>query len=96
MDSADGNNVAEFTFETSIASSPAVVGAQIVVADENGVLSIIDSSTQQTQQLFDLEEIVRAPLTAAGDVVYVHSQSNETIYALNAATGAQLWQYKGQ
>ncbi len=96
MDSADGSDVAEFTFETSIASSPAVVANRIVVADENGVLSIIDLSTQQTQQLFDLETTVRAPLTAAGDVVYVHSQSNETIYALNATTGTQLWQYKVQ
>ncbi len=93
MDSTDGSDVAEFTFATSIASSPAAAAGQIIVADENGVVSGIETSTNQTRQLFDLKKTVRAPLTAAGDVVYVHSQSNETIYALNVATGAQIWQY---
>ena len=36
---------------------------------------------------------VARPATVAGDVVYLNSDGDETVYAFDTATGDQLWSY---
>jgi eukaryotic-like serine/threonine-protein kinase len=96
LDGSTGNKISEFDLSGSMASSPALAGDQIVVATESGIVSAIGTVTQQVRQLSDVANTLRAPVTSSGEVVYLHSQTNETVYALNAVTGTALWQYRVQ
>ncbi len=94
LDSATGSKVSEFTLVSSTASNPAVAGDQVVVATESGVVSAIGTANQQIREVIDLKTTLRAPIASFGEVVYLHSQTNETVFALNAVTGARVWEYR--
>ena len=96
LESVDGTKVGEFASVAPVASAPTAADGLVVFADENGALSVIDTASQQVSPLIDLKTTVRASLSAADAIVFVHSQTNETVYALNAVTKAQLWQYTVQ
>lgn len=96
LDSSTGNQVSALDVGGSMASSPGAVADRVVVATEAGKVNTIATSSQQVQQISDLQTTIRAPITSAGDVVYLHSQTNETVYALNAVAGTALWQYRVQ
>jgi eukaryotic-like serine/threonine-protein kinase len=96
LDRATGNQLSALDLGSSIASSPAQASDQVVVATEAGKVSTIGTASQQVRQISDLQTTVRAPITSAGEVVYLHSQTNETVYALNAVAGTALWQYRVQ
>jgi outer membrane protein assembly factor BamB len=96
VDSASGGKVTEFSLAAPVAAGLAAVNGQVIVAAETGGVYVIDTPTQQMRDLIDLDTTVRAPLSASGEVVFIHSQANETVYALNAVTRTQLWLYKVQ
>ncbi len=96
LNASTGDKISELDIDGSLASSPAVANDQIVVATESGVVSSISAVNQQVRQISDLQTTIRAPITAAGDIVYLHSQTNETVYALNPVAGTALWQYRVQ
>jgi eukaryotic-like serine/threonine-protein kinase len=96
LKSSDGQQVGVLDLGKSIASSPALADDQVVVATEAGIVSTVDKASQQVRQIADLQTTIRAPITANGEVIYLHSQTNETIYALNAVAGTALWQYRVQ
>jgi len=73
-----------------LGSSPVLVDDSIIIVSEDGkVYSIKDN---QKKELKDLEAKVYSPLCASNGVVYVHTQEDEALYALNAQTGAEVWQ----
>jgi len=75
---------------SSVSSSPVLVDDSIIIVSEEGkVYSIKDN---QKKELKDLETKVYSPLCASNGVVYVHTQEDEALYALNAQTGAEVWQ----
>ncbi|AKG53627.1 cell surface protein [Dehalogenimonas sp. WBC-2] len=92
----DGTKLKQYDMAASVSSSPVVVNGEIVVATQGGLISIIDPISGLVRKLADLEVTVRAPLAASGNIIYVHSQTNEAIYALDTTSGAQLWLYKAQ
>ena len=96
LNGSTGNQISALDLGGSIASSPAQASDQIVVSTEIGVVSAIGTSSQQIKQISDLQTTIRAPITSSGEVVYLHSQTNETVYALNAVAGTALWQYRVQ
>jgi outer membrane protein assembly factor BamB len=94
MDAASGAETAVLDLGDSIASTPVIVGARVVVVTEGGAVSAIDAASRQVREVANLETTMRASLSAAGDIVYLHSQNNETVFALNAVTGARLWEFR--
>ncbi|GAI90277.1 unnamed protein product, partial [marine sediment metagenome] len=53
----------------------------------------LDTASNQVKPLADVGEKIDAPLCASNGVVYVHTQEHETLYALNAQTGVELWSF---
>ncbi|MGI2335292.1 MAG: PQQ-binding-like beta-propeller repeat protein [Dehalogenimonas sp.] len=96
IDLASGSLNNKYEMTAPISSTPIINGSNIVVAAQDGVISLIETSTGQVSVLAELNTTVRAPLASQGDIVFVHSQTNETIYALNGVTGAQIWLHSVQ
>lgn len=74
-----------------VSSSPVLVDGSIIIASGEGRIYSLDTANNQVKPLADVREKVNAPLWASNGVVYVHAQEQETLYALNAQTGAELW-----
>ena len=74
-----------------VSSSPVLVDGSIIIASGEGRIYSLDTANNQIKPLADVRETVDAPLWASDGVVYVHAQEHETLYALNAQTGTELW-----
>jgi outer membrane protein assembly factor BamB len=77
--------------ESPISSSPVLVDDAVIIASEEGKVYSLDTGTNQTRLLANVEEEIQAPLYASEGVVYLHTQESETLYALNVQTGVTLW-----
>ncbi len=99
VNAATGEKIAESDLGAPVSSSPVTIGSLVIVVTENGVVYSIDTGNNQARVITALkttggkDEVVEAPLCAAGGVVYVHTQtqSNEAVYAINPETGQTLW-----
>jgi len=74
-----------------VSSSPVLVDGSIIIASGEGRVYSLDTANNQVKPLADVKEKIDAPLWASNGVVYIHTQEHETLYALNAQTGAELW-----
>ncbi len=83
--------VAAIDMGSPISSSPVVIGNSVIVATEEGKIYAINSETNVEKQLIDLEEKINASLCASGEIVYIHTQEPESLYALDAVTGVSKW-----
>jgi len=72
-----------------VSSSPVLIDGSIVIVSEGGEVYSINNN--QKRELRNLEEKVNAPLCAGNGAVYVHAQEKDTLYKLDAQTGAELW-----
>jgi outer membrane protein assembly factor BamB len=93
---ASGSLEANYEFTAPLSAAPVLINGKLVIAAQDGTVSLLDIGSGQITRITDLGTTVRAPLAVSGDVVFVHSQTNETIYALNTATGSQIWFYDVQ
>ncbi len=75
-----------------ISSSPVLVDSSIIIASESGEVWAIDTNSNDKRLLVNLEQKIYAPLCASDEMVYIHSQESEMIYALNARTAIKLWE----
>ena len=91
LDAGSGDKLAEIDLESPVSSSPVVVDDLVVVASEEGKVYSIYTNNNQKRVLKDLEARINASLCASQGVVYVHTQEHETLYALDAQTGAEIW-----
>jgi outer membrane protein assembly factor BamB len=91
LDADSGGLVKVIDLGGAISSTPVVVGDKVFVATEEGKIFAIDTASLQQAELKDLGVRIVAPLAAANGVIYVHTQEEETIYALDIETGAVLW-----
>ncbi len=91
LDAGSGALVTFIDLGGAISSSPVVVNGRVIVASEEGKVYSIDTQNNQSTELKAIDGIITAPLAASGDAVYVHVLKDETIYALNAETGAVIW-----
>jgi outer membrane protein assembly factor BamB len=69
-----------------------LVDGLIIIASGEGRVYSLDTANNQVKPLADVREKVDAPLWASNGVIYVHTQEHETLYALDAQTGVELWQ----
>ncbi len=93
LDARTGREVVDAVdLGSPISSSPVLVNSSVIIASEEGKIYSLDTKTNQLTPLAELEkEEIRAPLSASKEVVFVHTQKDETLYALNAQTGVTLW-----
>ncbi len=92
LDAESGRELIEaIDLGSPVSSSPVLVDGSIIIASGEGRIYSLDTANNQVRPLADVREKVDAPLWASNGVVYVHAQENETLYALNAQTGAELW-----
>jgi outer membrane protein assembly factor BamB len=84
-----GVEVARFDLGSPVASQPVVVADSVIFANTKGVIYSINTSTNEIKTLTDLKKTVNGPLTAYGEIVYVHTQ-DQMLQRINAVTGASL------
>ena len=90
LDAESGRELIEaIDLGSPVSSVPVLVDGSIIVASEEGKIYAIKDN--QKRELKDLETKIDAPLCASNGVVYVHTQQPDTLYALNAQTGVELW-----
>lgn len=82
---------AAINLESPITSSPVLLDNTMIIATEAGEVYSLDTGTNQVNLLADLEEEIRASLCGGDGVVYVHTQDEDKLYALDAETGVRLW-----
>ncbi|MBA7521386.1 Outer membrane protein assembly factor BamB [subsurface metagenome] len=93
LDAESGHELAEaIDLGNPVSSSPVLAGSSVIIASDSGRIYSLDTADNQIKLLADLEEKIDAPLCASNGVVYVHAQEDEILHALNAQTGAELWQ----
>lgn len=100
LKASDGSLLSALDLGASISSSPVVVNSKVILATEDGKLySLDEASTQGLLPILNLRTqansdklIVRAPLAASGDIVYIHTLGPESIYAFNLGTRQLVWQ----
>ncbi|MBI4286245.1 MAG: PQQ-binding-like beta-propeller repeat protein [Chloroflexi bacterium] len=89
LDTATGKPVvAPLDLGNGISSNPVLVDSKLIIATGNGEIWAIDNNVKNRIQ--DLKDKVYAPLSASGEIIYVHSQ-NRTLSAVNTRTGVVLW-----
>jgi len=91
VSATDGSLVTTFDLQSPVVSSPAIYEGKVITATEEGKIFVLDAASGARSEIRDLNETVRAPLTVEDGVLYVHTQTGESIYALNPVTGAVSW-----
>ena len=74
------------------AMSPSVAGTMAYAGSNIGVLTARDVATGAERWRFQGGGIIRAP-AIAGNVVYAPVDGEQRVYALDAATGGELWHF---
>ncbi len=67
-----------------ILSAPVVVGDKVVMASDSGAVTLLSVGGNRLDSFVNAGDLIRAPLTVRGDVVYVHSLG-EIVTALRVA-----------
>jgi outer membrane protein assembly factor BamB len=91
LDAESGAMINALDLGSPISSSPTVANDRVIVATEEGKVYSIAADGSQSEELRDLGVRILAPLAASDGILYVHTQEEETLYALDVDTGAILW-----
>ena len=73
-----------------ILSTPVVVDDKVVMASDSGLISVLRTRDGGFEWNRKVGDSVRAPLTALGDVVFVHAL-DETVSAIDLTTKRLIW-----
>jgi len=90
FDCGNGDLEKIIDLEGRVVSSPVLIQDKIVLVTEDGKLYSIDK-TQQSKKLLDLSYTIRAPLAYYNEVLYIHTQTEEVILAIDVGSGTILW-----
>jgi len=96
LDAGSGNKQLEFDLGKPIASSPVLVGDNLLVvatdidSDKNdkSIIYILDTTNNRKDELALLEEEVQAPLTASQGKIYIHTEA-DSLYEIDVQSGAE-------
>jgi outer membrane protein assembly factor BamB len=89
LNAVTGAQIAGRELDSPLASQPVIVGDGVIFASEKGVVYSLDTVTNEIRTLVDVDKKVNGPLTAVGEIVYLHTQDLELL-RVNAVTGALL------
>lgn len=92
LDKKSGNLIEALDFQKPIASSPVVVGNDIIVAatdlaKNTSRVFVIDTTDRQSSQLTGFAEGINAPLFASNGMVYIHT-TKDSFYSLDPQKSA--------
>ena len=79
-----------------IVSTPVVVADLLFIATQNGKLYSVDEDGKVSNVASDLDQVVNAPLTTDGNLVFVHTQKEEKVYAIDPISGKTDWSKPGR
>ncbi|MES0329221.1 MAG: PQQ-binding-like beta-propeller repeat protein, partial [Dehalococcoidales bacterium] len=96
LDTASGQKLTEYDLGSPAAAAPVLVGNLIVVASDEGKVYVIDADAQDIRLLTDLAVKLLSPITAGEGIVFVHTQENETVYALDPESRVIIWSHAVQ
>jgi outer membrane protein assembly factor BamB len=94
LDSGSGERVAALNLDSPVSSSPVLMNGKLIVATQNGDIYSINTENQSFILLKSLEADVVSALTGSDGVIYIHTNGDEILYAINAESGASVWQYE--
>jgi len=75
---------------SAIYSWPVLVDGKVIIATEEGKVYAIDTENNRETLLEDIGEAIYTPLCVSEGILYVYTQL-QNLYALNADSGARLW-----
>jgi outer membrane protein assembly factor BamB len=87
--STGGSEITNFDVENGISADPVMVNGNIIFATRKGGLYSVATGSNQISLLINLDDEIYGPLTAVGEVVYIHLQ-DKTLQRVNADNGALL------
>ena len=96
LDTASGQKLTEYDLGSPAAAAPVLVGNLIVVASDEGKVYVIDADAQDICLLTDLAVKLLSPITVGEGIVFVHTQENETVYALDPESRVIIWSHAVQ
>ena len=89
LNTATGIKIAEFDLKSPVSSKPVIVADSIIFANRKGIVYSLSTGSRELKQLADIKKTVDGPLTAYGEIVYIHTQ-DMMLHRINAVTGAVL------
>ena len=92
LNASTGALLWDYGIASGVRSTPAVANGMVYVTN-NAVLDTFDATTGAHLWQFEAEGPVGNSPAVANGVVYFGSFNSGEVYALNASTGALLWQY---
>lgn len=91
LDAGSGSFITAIDLGSAISSTPVVVGDEVFIATEEGKIFSIDTASHHEEVVRDLGLRTLAPLAASDGIIYVHTQEEEAMYAINIETGTIIW-----
>jgi outer membrane protein assembly factor BamB len=85
---------APYTMAATVNGTPAIGSGQVFVEDTGGNLAAVDAATGNLTWNAQFQGVLQGSAVVANGVVY--AGSTDALYALDAKTGAKLWQYVGE
>ncbi|OBW62602.1 MAG: dehydrogenase [Dehalococcoides mccartyi] len=93
LDALTGTQLKVINMTDGVASSPALLGDNVIVATKTGKIFSINIYSLEMKAVTDLALKVIAPVTVSGEVVYIHTQEKETVYAINPESRTIIWTF---
>jgi len=94
LDATNGNEVVDaLILDSAVSSSPVLIGDAVIIATEKGQMYRLETKTNQINTL-DVpweEEEIRAPLATSEGLVFVHTQKDEKLHALDLVNDKRPW-----
>jgi outer membrane protein assembly factor BamB len=84
-----GAKIAALELDSPLAARPVVVNDSVIFASTKGIIYSLSTATNEIKTLVDIKKPINGPLTANGEIVYLHTQDLE-LQRVNAVTGALL------
>ncbi|MDD4873582.1 MAG: PQQ-binding-like beta-propeller repeat protein [Dehalococcoidales bacterium] len=94
LDVRDGKLVTTLDLGNSVSSSPILLSGKVVVATQDGRIYSINTENQSSILIKSLGMTVISSLTGSDGIIYIHTKTEEKIYAVNAESGVTIWQYE--
>jgi len=97
LDAGQGTEIEKYELSGQLISSPVLVGNMIVVATKEAKIHIINGDNRDIRLLTNLNEenkatiLVSAPLAVYEGIIFVHTQGQEAVYALDPETREEVW-----
>ncbi len=92
FNAATGENLAVRDLGAPLVSAPVLSGDDVIFVTSSGDLYALDTKHYQVRELAaGVEGKVYAPLTLSDGVIYIHAQDPDTLYAVRADTGVNIW-----